>query len=93
MNSFYSIDELRGLGLRKYGRNVQISRYCSIYCAEKIIIGDNVRIDDFCILSGRITLGNYIHIAAYTALYGGDKGIQIDNFATISSHSSVLYKE
>lgn len=34
-------------------------------------IGSNVRIDDFCILSGRLEFGSYVHIAAYSALYGG----------------------
>ena len=46
-------------------------------------IGSNVRIDDFCILSGIISIGNYIHISAYTALYGKG-GIRIKDFAGIS---------
>lgn len=85
MNSFYSENELREIGFAHCGHNVLISRKASIYSERKISIGDNVRIDDFCILSGEITLGNYIHIAAYTALYGGDKGIVIQDFANISS--------
>ena len=52
-------------------------------------MGDNVRIDDFCILSGYIELGNNIHIAAFTALYGGENGIFIDDFANLSSRVSV----
>lgn len=44
-----------------------------------------MRIDDFCILSGKIDIGNYIHIAAYSALYGGDDGIVLDDFVNISS--------
>ena len=48
-------------------------------------MGNNVRIDDFCILSGKITIGNYIHIAAYSALYGGDEGIVLEDYANISS--------
>ena len=44
-----------------------------------------MRIDDFCILSGEISIGDYIHIAAYSALYGSDAGIQINEFANISS--------
>lgn len=68
--SFYTEQELIGLGLKSYGRNVKISRKCSLYNPSKISIGDNVRIDDFCILSGNITLGNNIHISAFSALYG-----------------------
>lgn len=89
LNSFYSSEELKELGLASFGENVLISRKVSIYGAENIIIGDNVRVDDFCILSGKITIGNYIHVAAYTALYGGDKGIVIRDFANISSRISI----
>ena len=34
MNSFYSPEELKSLGLKEYGENVLISRKCSIYGAE-----------------------------------------------------------
>ena len=77
MSSFYSVDELNTLGLKSFGENVLISRKCSIYSPEKISIGNNVRIDDFCILSGNISLGSHIHISAYSALYG-TKGIIMD---------------
>ena len=85
MTSFYSRDELSELGLKSIGSNVYISRKSSIYSAFNISIGDNVRIDDFCILSGHIELGSYIHIAAYTALYGGTEGIFVSDFANLSS--------
>lgn len=89
LDSFYTSVELSKLGLVSFGENVLISRKVSIYGTEKISIGNNVRIDDFCILSGKITIGNYIHIAAYTALYGGDKGIVIKDFANLSSRISI----
>ena len=89
MTSFYSEEELRQLGLKSYGKNVKISRNACFYGVESISIGDYVRIDDFCILSGCVTLGNFIHIAAYTALYGGEAGIHIDDFANLSSRICV----
>lgn len=89
MTSFYSDVELAQIGFKSLGDNVQISRKASIYSAKKISIGDNVRIDDFCILSGKIVLQNYIHVAAYSALYGGEKGIFVDDFANLSSRVSV----
>lgn len=85
MDSFYSEEELKQLGLKSLGENVKISRKASFYGNEKIKIGSNVRIDDFCILSGKIEIHNYVHIAAYTALYGGNDGIFIDDFVNISS--------
>ncbi len=87
MNSFYTDLELETLGLRKIGKNVKISRKASLYGCQNIEIGSNVRIDDFCILSGNINIGDYVHIAAYTGLFGGDEeaGIEIKEFANISS--------
>ena len=85
MDSFYSEEENEKLGFQMIGKNVKISRKACIYGAENIVIGNNVRIDDFCILSGKIKVGDYIHIAAYSALYAGDAGIIIQDFANISS--------
>ena len=85
MNSFYSREELQKIGFAFVGENVLVSRKASIYSPEKISIGSRVRIDDFCILSGKITLGNNIHIAAYSALYGGEAGIVLQDYANISS--------
>lgn len=92
MTSFYTEQELQELGLKEYGTNVLISRKCSIYGASHISIGNNVRIDDFCILSGNIKIGSYVHIAAYSSLFAGDSGIDIDDFCGISSRSA-LYAE
>ena len=88
-NSFYTREELLSLGIKSVGENVYISRKSSFYGCSEISIGSNVRIDDFCILSGRVHLGNYIHIAAYTALYGGTEGIFVDDYANISSRCSI----
>lgn len=89
MNSFYGEKELESIGFNKIGCNAKISRKCSIYGAQNIIIGDNVRIDDFCILSGKIHIGNNIHVAAFSALYGGTDGIVIEDFANLSSRVSI----
>lgn len=88
MTSFYSEPELAGLGLKSYGKSVLISRFAKIYGAQNISIGDNVRIDDFCILSGHITLGSNIHISAYVALYGS-KGIVLEDFTGISPQTTI----
>ena len=88
MNSFYSNTELTELGLKSYGTNVFISKKCSIYAPEKISIGNNVRIDDFCILSGNITLGNNVHISAYSALYGAE-GIEFKDHSGCSARTTI----
>lgn len=88
MNSFYSEMELAELGLRSYGKNVLISRKCSIYAPKNISVGNNVRIDDFCILSGDITLGSNVHISAYSALYGS-KGIEFKDYSGCSARTTI----
>lgn len=88
--SFYTKNELADLGLKSYGEKVLISRHVQIYSPEKISIGNNVRIDDFCILSGNITLGSHIHIAAYCALYGGEYGIDMNDYTGLSARTTIF---
>ena len=88
MDSFFSELELREIGFKSVGRNVKLSRKASIYSPGSISIGDNVRIDDFCILSGKITLGSNIHISAYVALYGS-MGIEFEDYSGISPKSTI----
>ena len=89
MSSFYTEDELKAIGFASVGRNVLISRKASIYYPQKINIGNNVRIDDFCILSGKITIGNYIHIAAQTLMFAGKAGIEMHDFSGTSSKVAI----
>lgn len=87
--SFYTTEELKGLGLASYGSNVKISRNAKFYSPEEIRIGNHVRIDDFCILSGKITIGNYVHINAYSGLFASDAGIQLEDFVNMSSRITI----
>ena len=89
MTSFYSEEELKSLGLKKVGSKVLISRNASLYSTSQIEIGDNVRIDDFCILSGNIKIGSNVHISAYTALYGKNS-IILEDYTGISPRSTVF---
>lgn len=89
MNSFYSEEEVKNIGLKAVGSNVLISRFAHFYCPENIEIGDNVRIDDFCILSGNIKLANYIHISAFSSLYGKN-GIEMEDYTGLSPRCSVF---
>lgn len=89
MTSFYSDEELKELGLKSYGSNVLISRNANFYGINNISVGNNIRIDDFCILSGCIEIGDNVHVAAFSALYGGEEGIFISDFANLSSRVSI----
>ena len=88
-SSFYSDGELRDLGLASVGRNVLLSRKTSLYSRERIHIGDCSRVDDFVILSGAISLGRHVHIAAYCALYAQNSPITIDDFVGLAARVTV----
>lgn len=88
-NSYLNELEIEALCFKKVGDNVKISRNASIYSPDKMTIGNNVRIDDFCVLSGEIILGNYIHIAAFCGLFGGGGGIEMKDFSGLSSRVSI----
>lgn len=88
-NSFYSKEELLSIGFKSIGENVLISRKASFYSPSEMEIGNHVRIDDFCILSGKIKLGNYIHISAQCALYG-QAGIIMEDFTGLSPGTLVF---
>ena len=88
---FLKTEEINRIGFAMVGKNVLISDKATIYNASNITIGDNVRIDDFCVLSagdGGIQIGSFIHIAVYTCLIG--KGlIRLSDFCNISSRVSI----
>lgn len=87
-SNFYTDEELLEFGFKAYGENVLISRKASLYGTQGMSFGNNVRIDDFCILSGTIKIGSYVHISAYCALYGRD-GIEISDYCGCSARCTL----
>lgn len=87
--SFFSKNELLKLGFKSLGENVLVSSKCSIYRPQEIILGNNVRIDDFSILSGKIIVGDYVHISAYCSLYGKN-GIEMMDYSGLSPRTTVF---
>ena len=76
---------------RSIGENVLISRKASFYGVSGISIGNNVRIDDFCVLTsgrGGIQIGNYVHLAFYALLQGQGK-IILEDFSGLAARVSV----
>ena len=88
---FLSRLAVEGMGFASVGENVSISDRASFYNCASITLGNNVRIDDFCVFSagkGGITIGNYIHVAVFSSLIGAGS-ITISDFCNISSRVSV----
>ncbi len=76
--------QLKAIGFKHLGKNVQISDKASIYNTNEIILHDHCRIDDFCLLSGKISIGSYVHITPYCLLAGGIPGITLEDFTTLA---------
>ena len=92
MTSSYNKEELKSLGFKKIGENVSISKKTSFYGNSRISIGNNVRIDDYCVISagkGGIVIGNYVHIAIFSSLQGEGK-ITLEDFVGVSSRVSIF---
>ena len=84
--------DLKDFGFKSIGKNVKISSDARIYGPENISIGNDVRIDDFTILSainGSITLGNYVFIARNSHL-SGSLGIEMHDFSSMAANT-VIY--
>lgn len=82
--AFLSEQQLQQLKLKCLGKNVKISDKASIYDPDLIEIGDNSRIDDFCVISGRVTIGRNVHIAVFCNVAGGEEGITFGDFSGLA---------
>lgn len=70
MENYLSEEELKALGLKEYGEDVRIGRHAVLYSPEQLTLGSHVRIDDFTVVSGMVTLRDYIHISQFCGLHG-----------------------
>ena len=89
--AYLTRDELEKMGFASVGEAVFISDKASIYGAERITLGNNIRVDDFCVLSagvGGIVIGDYVHIAVFSLLIGAGK-ITLSDHSGLSSRVSV----
>lgn len=87
---FYTQEELKAFNFASLGENILISRLARIYGAQNISIGNNVRIDDFVILSGKVEIGSFVHLGAFSSITGGKVGVKIGDFCGMSSQSKIF---
>jgi galactoside O-acetyltransferase len=84
-------EQLEAMEFARVGRNVMLSDKASYYNCKNIRLGNNVRVDDFCVLSagiGGIDIGNYVHIAVYASLIGAGN-IFLADFSNVSSRVAI----
>ena len=93
-NNFLSKQKLRKIKFKVLGKNVKISTNVTIIGEKNIEIGDNVRIDDFTIISakeGSLKIGSNVHIAGQCYLGCGGE-IQIKDNVNISQGVKIYSK-
>lgn len=89
--AFLSKEQIQSMGFKSVGENTLLSDKASYYNCKNISIGNNTRIDDFCVLSageGGIKIGSYVHIAIGVSLIGNEI-ITVKDFAGLSSRVSI----
>ena len=82
--AYMNQNEMQDMGFKSLGNNVKISTKASIYNCDQIEIGDNSRIDDFCVISGTIQIGRYVHLTPMCLVAGGEKGVVISDYVTMA---------
>ncbi|MCM2265584.1 MAG: acyltransferase [Desulfuromonadales bacterium] len=87
---YLSERQIAALGFKSIGKGVKISDRAAIYNHDQIEIGDYSRIDDFCVLSGKIIIGRNVHIAIFCNIAGGSEGAKFDDFSGLSYGCHVI---
>lgn len=82
--AFLSDHQLESMRFKSLGSNVRISDKAAIYNADQIEIGSNSRIDDFCVISGKVTIGRNVHIAVFNNVAGGSEGVTLSDFSGLA---------
>ena len=86
MTNWYTIEELKERGVTIYGKNILVSRFVNIYNPNNLILHDNIRIDDFTVISckGKVEIFNHVHISSNCVILCSTN-IVFGNYSGISS--------
>ena len=86
MRNYFSLNYLKSIGVKMHGNNIKISKLARIYNPSSLVLHDNIRIDDFTILSGRgnIEIGNYVHVGSQCSI-SSHSTIKLCDYTGISS--------
>lgn len=88
---YLSEEAIAKIGFKSYGKNLKISDKAVFYRPERIELGNNIQIDDFCIIANNIKMHNNIHIAAGTYLLSGPNSvIELEDFTGVAFQSLIL---
>ena len=75
---------------RSLGKNVIINDYVFIRNPELVEIGDNVIIDPFTYISGKVSIGANSHIANNVTIQAGGMGVIIGDMVGIAAGARIF---
>lgn len=81
---YLSREDLNAKGIKYVGSNVKVSDRAALNNPDQLSIGDNSRIDDFCVISGRVDIGRNVHIAVFCHVAGGSEGVVLEDFTGLA---------
>jgi acetyltransferase-like isoleucine patch superfamily enzyme len=87
---FYEKKELHKFNFKTLGNNVLISKSAALYKTEQMSISSNSRIDDFCALSGEISIGENVHITVHCSITSSLSPIIIEDFVGIAANCHIF---
>ncbi len=88
-DAHYTRQELLDFGFTAVGEPVWVSRKASLYAISGRL-GDRVRVDDFCVLKGRLEVGDRVHIGAFCSLSGVGGVIALGDCCALGTHVSIF---
>ena len=83
---YHSTEQLREMGFKYVGNNVQIAKNCTIIGLENISLGENIRIDggvSIACASGYLKVGSYVHIGSGCHITCAG-GVELSDFSGLS---------
>ncbi|GGK57866.1 acyltransferase [Rufibacter glacialis] len=93
MIGYYSEEEINVLGFGAVGKNVKISKTATLYNIPNIYIGNNVRIDNFCVLAisgtGSLRIGNHVQISAFNFM-NGMEDVVLEDLTTTAPYVGIF---
>ncbi|WP_256262041.1 acyltransferase [Pseudomonas costantinii] len=90
--AYLSSEQLAQMGFKALGQEVRIGDRASIYNADEIKIDKYSRIDDFCVITGKVKIGKFNHIIPMCLVTGGISGIIFEDFFTLTYGAKIFFQ-
>ena len=88
-DKYYTDWEIEAMGFMYIGKHVKIARTCIIHDPSEIAIGNYSQVQDLCILTGEISIGEFCDIGSKVHL-SGHSTIIMNDFSCVAENSAIF---